>query len=290
MSSKPESFYWKYSSAITYALMAWAIIGFFAYFGLIFTFRPWTGALGVAGAAPRIFFMGLGCYVYMLPLPLLCCHLYTQHQEWVAEDNGQKYEKGKYYKTWTTKTIITMALSMALFGASGAIRVVDIPGIVMTFVNILYGPVVAFFGLGLGYFFIRGPIFLGQFDFFQLSRNLIYDGGHAAISAFMWRKWIRTKWQLGKMSTPVAFVFYSVLRWWFHLTSHWVTTKVWTHPDPIYLVTLLTSFTVPRPPLMVPGFLNGPINHAIGFFMAIAVTKYVWPPVREVRTDLELTE
>lgn len=276
--------YIKYGRAITILLLAWLAAGTVAYYYLLLTFKPWTGALGVAGSAQRVFFMGFGCYLYWLPIPLLCMHLYVQHQEWLAEDMGQRYEEGKYYPVFTTKRLITMALAMALFGASGAIRVIDIPGIVMSFVNVLYGPIEAFLALGFGYFFIRGPIFLGQFDFFQLSRNLIYDGGHACLSAFMFRKWLRTRLQTQKLSIPVVYVIYGLLREYYHMLAYDITTRVWINPAPLYLVGWIQSLILPVPPLMVPGRMNVFLNHTVGFFMAMAVTKYVWPSVEAVRS------
>jgi hypothetical protein len=91
---------------------------------------------------------------------------------------GLPYEPGRKYPLFTTKRIIVAALGVALFGISGIVPATtfDLPQFVASFLTILYGPIEGGIGVGLGFLLIRGPIFTGYTNPFQLIAYCLGDG------------------------------------------------------------------------------------------------------------------
>ena len=143
MSTTIDSFYWKYHRALSVGLNAWLAIGY-AYFIFVLMYtQPWGPNLGVAGSPQRLMWQASVSIVMVLPHALWLMKYWIDHQEWVAEANGEEYVSGKIYDVFTTKRIIISAIGMALFGASGAFwtPMLDVPGLRIRLLKNVHPPV-----------------------------------------------------------------------------------------------------------------------------------------------------
>jgi len=269
-----DRFYWSNHSAIGTGLNIWMAIGFVFYLFTLFYFQPWTPSLGVANSPMRVMLGALVMYVYVLPIAFWLMKYWIDRQEWVAEANGEEYVPGKYYEVWGTKRVITAAIGMAMFGSSGAFwqPMLDVPGLIWQFLGAAYDPVVCWVAVTFGFAFIRGPLFAGMWDPFQISRVAIQDAPMLLFMTNMWWRWWRPKYLRGEMSLFTIALLWAILGTAVHYptggwTANWV---VYVTPDPAFLAGFISYLFNPWWLLQFGGF------KFIGVFVGVAVGKYVW--------------
>jgi hypothetical protein len=99
--------YWKGRSLIKNGLSVWIWGGLVVNIALLIFNTPWGPGLGIANSPQRDTWRAIGTFFGSLPVAFWLMTYWIDHQEWVAEANGEEYEVGKYYPVVTTKRIIT---------------------------------------------------------------------------------------------------------------------------------------------------------------------------------------
>ncbi len=206
-------------------LDALAILGMLAGIAFWFGMDVLSPKWGVASSPERLM---LACAYAILatgPLWVWSTYRYTINQKWLAEDLSLPYEKGKKYPVWTTKRIVVIALGIALFGISGVVPATtfDLPQFVATFLTVLYGPIEGGIGVGLGFLLIRGPLFSGILNPFQLIAYCLGDGMIYFVAGQFYKEFIHYKplsWRL-----TIGLVIYVICVNFFHVG--WVLPGLW---------------------------------------------------------------
>ena len=274
MSTTIDSFYWKNHRAISAGLNAWLAIGYVYFVGVLMYTQPWGPNLGVASSPQRLMWQASVSIVMVLPHALWLMKYWIDHQEWVAEANGEEYEQGKIYDVFTTKRIIISAIGMALFGASGAFwtPMLDVPGLIWQFLAICYDPIVCWFGVTFGFALIRGPLFQGMWNPFQIIRVGICDAPMLMFVANIWWRYWRPNYLTGKMSLFRASIEYTILGLAIHYpTGGWTffSSRILS-PDPLFITSVIATGVNPWWWAQFGGF------KFIGFHVGAQVGKYIW--------------
>jgi len=180
---------------------ALAIVGMLAGLGFWIAMDVTSEKWGVAYSPERMMMLCAYSLLATMPLWLWSTYRYMSNQKWLAEDIGVPYEPGKKYPVWTTKRIVAIALGIALFGISGVVPATtfDLPQFVATFLTVLYGPIEGGIGVGLGFLLIRGPLFSGILNPFQLIAYCFGDGMIYFVAGQFYREYIHYKplsWRL----------------------------------------------------------------------------------------------
>ena len=269
-----DRWYWSNHRGISVALNAWIIIGELYYIAVMFYTHPWTPDLGVAGSPMRQIVSFTVMLVQVLPVAFWLMKYWIDHQEWVAEANGEDYVPGRYYPVFTTKRIITSAIGMAMFGSSGAFwsPVLDVPGLIWQFLAIAYDPVVCWFAVSFGFLLIRGPLFAGIWSPFTLTNVAVQDAPMLLFVANIWWRYWRPRYLKGQMSLFLVAVEYTILGLFIHWpTGGWNANDTrFALPDPAYLAEIVGWSINPWQWIQFGGF------KFIGVFVGAAVGRYTW--------------
>lgn len=180
---------------------ALAIVGMLSGLGFWIAMDVTSEKWGVAYSPERMMLLCAFALLATMPLWLWSTYRYMNNQKWLAEDIGVPYEPGKKYPVWTTKRIVAIALGIALFGISGVVPATtfDLAQFVATFLTVLYGPIEGGIGVGLGFLLIRGPLFSGILNPFQLIAYCFGDGMIYFVAGQFYREFIAYKplsWRL----------------------------------------------------------------------------------------------
>ncbi|MEM3713396.1 MAG: hypothetical protein QXF82_00450 [Nitrososphaeria archaeon] len=185
----------KKENLILIALEAWVVAGIIA--GLLFYIYmdiPST-KWGVPESPERLMLMCFYTVLSCLPIWVWSIYRYKMQKRWLAEDMGLTYEPNRIYPLFTTKRIVICALGVSLFGISGIIPATtfDLPQFIASFLTLLYGPIEGGIGVGLGFLLIRGPIFSGYANPFQLIGYCLGDGAIYFLAGHFYRQYIYYK-------------------------------------------------------------------------------------------------
>lgn len=252
---------------IQLALLAWIAAGVVGYFIMIFITQPWGPGLGVASSPQRLALTAVQGVLYPLPIILWGIHYYSTQQKWLAEDIGVPYEEGKLYPVWTPKRLVTIALGIAFFGITGAVpaSTFDLPQFAATFLTVLYGPIEGALGVGLGFLLIRGPIFSGFFNPFQLFGVFAVDGMIYAILGNFTRKYIYPKPLRWRMT--VGLVLYAAVNAAIHRGPAWNFRNIIINPYEQLMASFAYQLSYWIPFAYLP-------NLVLAYLVATALIKY----------------
>ena len=194
-----------------------SVVGMLAGLAFWIAVKPPLEKWGVAFSPERIMIMCAYGILATGPLWLWSTYRYMTNQKWLAEDIGVPYEPGKKYPVWTTKRIVAIALGIALFGISGVVPATtfDLPQFVATFMTVLYGPIEGGIGVGLGFLLIRGPLFSGILNPFQLIAYCLGDGMIYFVAGQFYREYLAYRplsWRLS-----IGLVVYTLCVNFFHI-------------------------------------------------------------------------
>jgi len=265
--------YWKGRSLIKNGLSVWIWGGLVVNFALLVFNAPWGPGLGIASSPQRDTWRAVGTFFGSLPVAFWLMTYWIDHQEWVAEANGEEYEVGKYYPVVTTKRIITSAIGMALFGVSGGFfwsPMLDVPGLAWQILAVAYDPVVCWFAVTFGFTFIRAPL-QGQFNPLYLWYIGISDAPILMfVACWWWRRW-RPMYLKGEMSLYRASIEYVLLGTLVHrLGSRYTFGARYMTPDPAWWAGTFTSWINPWNHIQFMGI------KFIGVYIGAALGRYVW--------------
>ncbi len=196
---------------ILWILRAWVALGILG--GTVFwvvTYPP-SVKWGVPDSPERVLLGFAFAIIATVPIWVWSTYRYGMEQKWLAEDMGIPYEAGKRYPLWTRRRIVVCALGIAMFGISGIVPATtfDLPQFVATFLTVLYGPIEGGVGVGLGYLFIRGPIFEGTLNPLLLLTNCFIDGAIYFAAGHFYRQFIYPKVTSWRLTIGlIAYVFF----------------------------------------------------------------------------------
>jgi hypothetical protein len=248
-------------------LMIWTALGVVLYFAILLIYEPWGPGLGVQNSPQRHLVSAVVAAGYPFAVVIWGVYHYTTQQKWLAEDMGIPYEEGKLYPAWTPKRLVTIALGIAFFGITGAVPAAtfDLPQFSATFLTVLYGPIEGAIGVGLGFLLIRGPIFSGMFNPFQLFSVFATDGMIYAILGNVTRRYIYYHPLRWRMTYGLAI--YTLCNIAIHRGPAWNFRRVITTPYEQLMASFAYQITYWIPFAYLP-------NLILAYLVATALIKY----------------
>ena len=255
------------SRTIDYILIAWGVLGAGWFYWWTMGLEPWGPALGVAGSALRNINNTIATSVWAIPWILFLCKSQYENQRWRAEDLGVVYELGKKYPFWTTRRIVAIGLASAFHIGCAIVpsSFLDLCGVAATFIAVLFGPFDTFIMINVA-FWIRLPLFHGLSDPIAIYQIMLYHVYYSQCS-YIWHRWDKQRFVKGGVMVASGILFW-LLIWFVSSNFAYIIANRITMTDPAWLIAQFGRYT---------WYINSTIFQAIGFLMARAVAKYVWP-------------
>ncbi len=171
------------------------IIGMLGGFGLWILSDPTSMKWGVAQSPERMILLLEYAILVALPLWIWSIYRFSTKQRWVAEGNAVPFEPDRLYPLWTKKRIANICLGIGLIGLSEAVPATPIylPQFIATYLTVVYGPIEGGLSAGLGYLLIRGPLFNGITNPFQLIAYCLGEGMTYFVTGQFYREYLYHK-------------------------------------------------------------------------------------------------
>lgn len=101
-----DRIYWQHRTIIKNGLSAavWGGCAFCIF--MVFYLNPGGPGLGITNSPQRDLWRAILATFQSLPVAIWQITYWMDHQQWVAEANGEEYEAGKYYPIVTTKRLL----------------------------------------------------------------------------------------------------------------------------------------------------------------------------------------
>jgi hypothetical protein len=235
---------------------------------LYFWLDPAGPGLGVAASAERLWWRTVTGLIFLLPPALWWMKMQWDNQHWRAEFNGVRYEEGKKYVFLTTKRVVVWGLGAALFIALGSVpfSVFDLGGLVIAAISILFGPVEVVV-ISMVSWMVRGPMAYGMTPLHAFSEGL-GDVIAWAFLSFVFHRFLKPLMlKKGRLIGSAGLLLY--LPAWFMSYHLWAFPNRFMYPDPAFLAEQIACYFTWYPTCGIAA--------AIGFVLAISLSKYVWP-------------
>lgn len=130
-----------------------------------------------------------------LPLWIWSTYRFSTRQKWLAEDLSDPFEPDRLYPLWTKKRLINICLGIGLVGISELLPVTPIyfPQFIATYLTVVYGPIEGGLSAGFGYLLMRGPLFNGVTNPFQLIAYCLGEGMTYFVTGQFYREYLFCK-------------------------------------------------------------------------------------------------
>ena len=251
-----------------YAVLGLAVAATLFTWYLYFSLEPAGPGLGPAVSSERLFWKLLTGVTSLFPITLWWMKQQYDDQHWRAEFIGVLYEEGKTYPFITTRRIVLWGLAAALFMAIGSVpfTIFDLGGLVIALISILWGPVDVFV-ISLITWLILGPTSRGMPLFWSIAEGFA-DAMAWGFCSFVFHRFIKPRIRTGKMQQNVTGVIAYLAAWWmgYHM---WLVPNRFLFPNPAFLAEQMAVYLAWYPTCGIAA--------AIGYFVAISISKYVWP-------------
>jgi hypothetical protein len=169
-----------------------AILGILGGFALWILADPTSTKWGISQSPERMTLLLAYALLVALPIWIWSIYRFSTRQKWLAEDLAVPFEPNRLYPLWTKKRITNICLGIGLVGLSELLPVTPIyfPQFVATYLTVVYGPIEGGLSAGLGYLLIRGPLFNGITNPYQLIAYCLGEGMTYFVTGHFYREFL----------------------------------------------------------------------------------------------------